>query len=258
MGYDTTKARLVRPAGLACRLRAGRGRAARRAFGVVLAIAVLAGCQLLDTSDGHRIKRVMIVGDSVMWGASSSIDEAFSPFGVQVNFVGQPATGLLWQDRLWITWVRDRLASFKPDLVIFEACCLYPGANFASPTEDEPLYVNSEGVTVEPDTPLMYEEWEKAAREMIAATRAAGATPWWVTLPRATESSRYYGTTIPERVDQFNALYRTLGVPIVDWGAPAAADPSIRYPDGIHFTEAGYHAIGDYTRDVTARLVDQP
>ncbi len=233
-------------------------RASRRALAVLVAVGLLAGCQLVDRSDGHRVQRVMIVGDSVMWGAASAIDASFSAYGAQVHYVGLAATGPLWNNRLWLTWVREQLAAFRPDLVVFEACCLYPGAVWPPPTGGGQLYVNSQGVTVQPDTSLMYSEWEKACREMIAAARGAGATAWWATLPPATEVSRYYGATIPERVDRLNALYRSLGVPVVDWGVPAAADPSIRYPDGIHFTDAGYRVIGDYTRDATTRLVDGP
>lgn len=238
----------------------GRQRRAgvHRALALVLAVAVLAGCQLVDRSDGHRVQRVMIVGDSVMWGAAPAIDQAFSTYGAQVNYVGLAATGPLWNNKQWLTWVKDRLATFKPDLVIFEACCLYPGAAWPAPTGGGQLYVNSQGVTVQPDTPLMFSEWDKAVRELVAAARAAGATPWWVTLPPATEASRYYGTLMPERMAQLTTIHRNLGVPIVDWGVPAAADPSIRYPDGIHFTDAGYRVVADYTLQATTELVDGP
>jgi len=244
------------PTGAAATGRAGRR--VHRAAALLLAVVVLAGCQLVDRSDGHRVQRVMIVGDSVMWGASPAIDKAFSTYGVQVNFVGLAATGPLWNNKQWLAWVKDRLATFKPDTVIFEGCCLYPGAAWPAPTGGGQLYVNSQGVTVQPDTPLMFSEWDKAARELVAAARSAGATPWWVVLPPATEASRYYGTLMPERMAQLTTIYRNLGVPIVDWGVPAAADPSIRYPDGIHFTDAGYAVVADYTRQVTTQLVDGP
>lgn len=233
-----------------------RSRRVHRVLGSMLALALVAGCQLVDRSDGHRVQRVMIVGDSVMWGAAPAIDRAFAEFGVEVHYVGLAATGPLWNDKRWLTWVRQALASFRPDLVIFEACCLYPGATWPAPTGGGQLYVNSQGITVQPDTALMFSEWEKASRELIGAARSAGATPWWVILPPATEASRYYGLQMPERMAQLHTLYRRLGVPIVDWGTPAAADPSIRYPDGIHFTDAGYERIGYYTRDVTTRIVD--
>jgi hypothetical protein len=231
--------------------RAGTIRRAALAVGLVL---LLSACQVIELTTGERVTKVLLVGDSVMAQNIESIRANFAKWGVQVEYVGELSTGPLWQQKEWARRLTTKLETYPADLVIFESCCHYQGQNeFASA-----LYVNDEGVTVQPDTELMYEELEQANRELIDIAVAAGASPYWVKLPPPNAVTAFYGPTFPTRVNRYNDIVGTLGVPIVDWGTGIMSEPNweeLRYGDGIHFSAAGVTFLGRYTFTSTVKVV---
>ncbi len=232
-------------------------RANRAAFAAFLAVAVLmaAGCQLVEKSTRRPVKRVVVVGDSVMNWDVPYLQQQYGAWGAQVRYVGGLSTGPLSYQKRWASDLRAMLATFPADLVIFEACCHYEGTTDGVPG---PLYVNSGGATVQPDTELMYTELAAADAELIQIVRDAGASPYWVKLPPGNANSAFYGPTFPTRIDRFNQIVDTLGVPIIDWGTLVMSQPNVdalRYPDGIHYLDAGYLFVAKATYAATVALV---
>lgn len=220
---------------------------------VVACCALLSACGFVDRATGKPVTKVLLVGDSVMWGAAPEIMDEFQTRGMEVRYVGLAATGPLWNNKLWATWTRDAVAEFKPDLVIFEACCVYPGPNTAAFGGGQ-LYVDANGNTVQPDSEAMFVEWERAARELIAIGKSGGASVWWVGMLRGLEPGRYYGALFPERINRINQINRRLGVPLVDWDAAVYGQPNpgaYRAGDGVHPNAAGYDLIGRFTFETT-------
>ncbi|MCX7620155.1 MAG: SGNH/GDSL hydrolase family protein [Acidimicrobiales bacterium] len=220
----------------------------------LLVLTALTSCALvIDRASGRQVTKVLLVGDSVMWGAATDIAEEFSAFGVEVRYVGLAATGPLWNNKRWASWTAEAVTQFKPDLVILEACCVYPGIATAQYGGGQ-LFVNSAGTTVEPDSDLMFAEWKKAMQELIAIARFGGASVWVVNMLRGLEPARYYGALFPERINRLRELYKTLGAPIVDWDAAVYSQTSpdaYRAPDGVHPNTAGYDFLAKYTFNAT-------
>lgn len=225
----------------------------------VLLTGVLSSCALvIDRASGRQVTKVLLVGDSVMWGAATDIAEEFAPFGVEVRYVGLAATGPLWNNKRWAAWTADAVVQFRPDLVILEACCVYPGISTAQYGGGQ-LYVNSAGETVDPDTDLMFTEWKKAMQELIAIGQFGGASVWVVNVLRGLEPARYYGALFPERINRLRDLYKTLGAPVIDWDAAVYSQPdpnALRVPDGVHPNTAGYDFLGKYTFNTTVYVRD--
>ncbi len=256
-----------RPVGTARRASGGtrpRGGTGRRiALGVaaLLVVTTLTGCALvIDRASGRQVTKVLLVGDSVMWGAATDIAEEFAPYGVEVRYVGLAATGPLWNNKMWAAWTADAVAQFKPDLVILEACCVYPGISTAQFGGGQ-LYVNSAGQTVQPDSDLMFTEWKKAMQELVAIGKNGGASVWVVSMLRGLEPARYYGALFPERINRIRDIHKTLGVPVIDWDAAIYAQPdpnAFRAPDGVHPNTAGYDLLGRHTFNTTVYLQNPP
>lgn len=217
-------------------------------------VAATTACRLVEQGTGKPVKKVIVVGDSVMYGAYPDITNVYAKWKVDVHFVGLISTGPLWNQKQWATMLRTELSTFPADLVVFEACCSYPGGR---PETGMDLFVNSAGVTVQPDTELMYTEWEQAERELIQIARDAGASPYWVKLPPGNQTTLFYGPTFLERIDRFNAIVDTLGVPVLDWGGAVMAQPNVdalRYGDGIHYTAPGYAFLANFTFKSTVKV----
>jgi hypothetical protein len=233
----------------------GRARQAVRAVAALAVLVLLAGCQLVERSTGQRVTKVVVVGDSVMNWETSYLRTKFAPYGVDVQYVGALSSGPLSFQKRWATDLRAKLATYPADIVIFESCCHYEGR-----VEGQlgPLYVNADGVAVQPDTELMYQEIRTAELELVEIARDAGASPYWVKLPPGNVNTTYYGPTFPTRINRYNQIAETLGVPIIDWGAAVQSQPNVnqlRYPDGVHFYEAGYEFLATYTFNATVKYV---
>ncbi len=185
--------------------------------------------------DGHL--RVLFLGDSLVQRASEELTAAFTPHGVEVEFRGYTATGLLTQlpedggATWWASELRDSLATFAPDVVVIEACCNYDGT-FHSP-----------GTTVlVPDTEAHYARWRAEAVALTDEATAASAEVYWVLSP--SELSFAKVDWAPTRVERFNEIYRTLGTPLIDWrsaldSASKGVAGELRDEDGVHLNNAG-------------------
>ncbi len=232
-------------------------RASTRALTAAMALVLLVGCQLVDRSTNRPVTKVMLFGDSIMWGAAPAIAKPFTDHGATVGYYGAAATGPLWNDKLWRTWLAYFLDRDKPDLVIIEALGAYPGPNLPAVGGGQ-AYVTPDGRTVEPDSQLMYDEWRKACQELVDLARSKGASVWWAVTPPALPEAARYGPTIPDRINRLRSLYATeLDVPTIDWGAAIAGEPvtSVYADDGAHLVDHGNELVAAYTFDHVVRVL---
>jgi len=233
---------------------------ALRLVAAVGVVALLAGCALVDRSTGKPVTKVVVFGDSIMWGASTAIAKPFNDQGVDVKYYGAPATGPLWNDKMWLSWLDQVFGIEHPDLVIFQSIGgAYPGPTYPDFGGGQ-LYVNADGVTVQPDTDLFFSESKKASQELVDLARSRGASVWWAVAAPALPAAAQYGATAPDRINRLLADQRTLDVPLIDWGAALAGHPTsaVYDTDGLHMLDAGNALIGPYTYDHAVRVATPP
>jgi len=185
-----------------------------------------------------------------MWGESIPLQLALSAKSIDLRYVGFGVTGPLWNDKQWARWVDDAVKEYDPQIVLIEACCVYPGANVPDVGGGQ-KFVNSNGVTVEPDTELMYREWVKATQELIDLARQRGATVWFVNIAEpAPYAVNFYPKSLVDRISRLRKEFLALDAPIIDWGEAVVGKPDeaqIRDEDGVHYSFSGSITLADYT-----------
>lgn len=183
-----------------------------------------------ENDDG--VKRVVVVGDSLVVGAGPELIATFAANDVEYRFIAVSGTGILTAQGVRLTELENTLEEFHPDVVIVESCCNYDGT-----------YTTSDGTVVAGDSDLLWTAWADQARLMVSAAEAHDADVYFVITPRPIDDSWFTGLT--DRVARFNAIYRSLGVPLIDWDAALYPDGStagltyLRNADGLHLTDAG-------------------
>ena len=195
------------------------------------------------------LRRVLMVGDSLTFGAIPALDAELSSHGVGTRYVGYSATGLLSGQGWWNREITAQVEDWHPDVVVIEACCNYANG--------EPEYVEDSGQAVAADSEQMYTEWAAMAADAVERAGEEGADVLWVTTPCVVEWGD--GPTAT-RVAMFNEISAGLDVEQVDWagalcpdGAFATslevdgAEVEVRAEDGLHLTDAGDAIIADVT-----------
>jgi len=191
-----------------------------------------------ENDDG--VKRVVVVGDSLVVGAGPELIATFAANDVEYRFIAVSGTGLLTDEGVRLTELEAALEEFHPDVVIVESCCNYDGS-----------YTTTDGTVVAGDSDLLWTVWADQARLMVAAAQAHHADVYFVITPRPLNDSWFTGLT--NRVARFNAIYRSLGVPLIDWDAALYPDGStggltyLRNADGLHLTDAGDDVVAAAT-----------
>jgi peptidoglycan/LPS O-acetylase OafA/YrhL len=218
------------------------------------------------TSSPHRpttttaapgVRRVLLVGDSVMSQAYEHHQRRFAAEGVRTVYAGGPASGPLSPQGDWATQVRAWVAAEDPDVVVVEACCNYT----IEPTQ---RYVDTDGTLIAPGSSAVVRVWEREIRRVLDLADDRGAR---VVLVRfaPVQTNGFYGD-MEGHVAALNALYDRLaaelpGVELLDWGPPLAPDGRfvesvpgpdgtpvrIRLDDGVHLTDAGSDRVAAAT-----------
>lgn len=205
--------------------------------------------------DGHR--RVLFVGDSLMFGASGLLEQRFAGQEVETRFVGGYGSGLLSGQGWWVREIEHQVNTWHPDVVVIESCCNY-GVG-------EPLFRTPEGATVTSQTEDMYRWWRVQAEAAVEAAGRYGAEVFWVLTPAASEQQ---WPSYVDRIPKFNEIYRDLGVELIDWHTPLTPDgvftPTkeidgkavrVRDPDGLHLADAGDDLVVRATYDAVAPVL---
>jgi hypothetical protein len=176
---------------------------------------------------------VLLVGDSLMAGVRHPLGDVLEEHGIDWRFVGGEGTGLLSDGSWWLDDIEAEVEDFDPSVVVIEACC------------------NVGGTGVEEDSVEMYDEWQQAAETAVELAGSRGAAVYWVLTPSASPESGY--ADVARRIERFNAIYRDLGVPLIDWAALLEPEGEgyvdeldfgsttlqVRSGDGLHLTPAG-------------------
>ena len=200
-----------------------------------------------ENDDG--VKRVVIVGDSMVVMAEGQLTAMFSANGVEVTYIAVSGTGILTDQGERLTQLGQALDALHPDAVIIESCCNYDGT-----------YTLADGTAVPTDSELLWDTWAAQAQLMVSAARAHDADVYVVVTPRALEGAWFSG--LEDRIQHFNETYRSLGVPVIDWDLALYPDgtttglASLRNADGLHLTDAGDELVAAATWTAVAGSFD--
>lgn len=198
----------------------------------------------------RQVDRVMVVGDSLMWGLGPFLQSVLAANGMEMKYTGAPATGLLDFQAAWRDAIRAELPVFDPDVVILEASIGY----------GEAPYVMPDGSVVTEDSPEMFVLWEQVMSEIIDIVASTRADVYLVINPLPVPGTRFEQHT--DRVVGVNEGYERIlqakpWVGRLDWHPIAEADGvavmvhpqygAIRSDDGFHFSDLGYTIIAEQT-----------
>jgi hypothetical protein len=205
-------------------------------------------------------RRVLFVGDSLMFGASSLLEWRFEAAGAQTRFVGGYGSGLLSGQGWWVRELEHQVAEWHPDVVVIESCCNY-GVG-------EPLFRMPDGTRVASQTEDMYVWWQRQAEAAADAASRYGATVFWVTTPAASEK---LWPLYEERIPRFNEISAELDVRQIDWRGALTPDGTfveeievdgtptrIRAADGLHLADAGNELVVELTYRAVAEELGLP
>ena len=195
------------------------------------------------------MKRVVIVGDSLVVMAEDQLTATFTANGVEVTYIAVSGTGILTDQGVRLTELQEALAQLHPDAVIIESCCNYDGT-----------YTLADGTVVPTDSELLWDVWAAQAQLMVSVAQAHDADVYVVVTPRALESAWFSG--LEDRIQHFNDIYRSLGVPVIDWDLALYPDgtttglDSLRHTDGLHLTDEGDELVAAATWTAVASSFD--
>ncbi|KAA0236130.1 MAG: hypothetical protein JJLCMIEE_00801 [Acidimicrobiales bacterium] len=198
----------------------------------------------------RQVDRVMVVGDSLMWGLGPFMQSILAANGMEMKYTGAPATGLLDFQAAWKDAISAELPVFDPDVVILEASIGY----------GEAPYVMPDGTVVVEDSPEMFVLWEQVMSEIIDIVASTRADVYLVINPLPVPGTRFEQHT--DRVVGVNEGYERIlqakpWVGRLDWHPFAEVDGvavmvhpqygAVRSGDGFHFSDLGYTIIAEQT-----------
>ena len=201
-------------------------------------------------------KKVLVMGDSVIWDTVARVREGFGAAGIEVVSEAFPGTSLLGGTNVRQTF-RQVVTDHRPDVVVLG----YTGVYLP------PYAVDDLGRPIELSSEEYWTAWTVAAAEATATFGSLGARVYWVLYP-------HDEITWAAQEMRMNDLYRGLaawypGVRFIDWrgvvsgpfGAPVASLPigpngemaPVRGPDGHHFSPDGTRTLADHLVDTVLR-----
>ena len=189
------------------------------------------------TADG--VKRVVVLGDSLVWGARGQLTGELEDADVELTLLGGDGQGFFSSDPSWLDQLQAAVERQHPDVVVIEACCNVP--------EQVTL---DDGTEVGGDSEPMYEAWSERAHRAATIAASQGATVHWVVTPGVVAGS--YWSPMADRIARFNEIAEGLGVHLIDWQSALHPDGDVDYgdvraPDGLHLTEQGSDVVVETT-----------
>lgn len=183
--------------------------------------------------------RLVLIGDSLMYQATTAVDEAFAARGWDTIGNAIPGSGLLltapgetvpaWEKR-----APQILEEADPDVIVLTFIGVY------FPTEgSEELALGS---------PEMREAWTKAFRRLDALLQARGASVWWTLVPPIREEPWREQALLVNEIARTEAPGRVIDA-YEEFGGDGPWDPTDRDPDGTHFDAAGNQRFAELIAD---------
>jgi hypothetical protein len=118
------------------------------------------------------VKRVALIGDSIMSQASCAIGESLAGVGIRTTRHAVPGSGLL-AGLDWIAATRVILRAEHPDAVI----AIFVGNYLPEPVLD------ADGQVIADNTPEFFRAWQTRAEQLSDLVHDAGAEMYWVSPP---------------------------------------------------------------------------
>jgi hypothetical protein len=199
------------------------------------------------------VRRVALIGDSIMWQPSCAIAGSLASVGVQTSRHGIPGSGLLAGPVDWVAETQRILDAEKPDVVV----AIFVGNYWPPPLRD------ATGAPIRVDTPAFFRGWDERARALSGEVRAAGARLYWVSPPPITMSVLAHAQhlfdgyrSIPgdHVLDSGRVLAGPGGRPLV-LKQSCGALRLLRSPDAVHLSADGARIYGQQiAHDLSAEL----
>lgn len=206
---------------------------------LVIAFGVTFGVILANEAHGER---VLCIGDSLMFQASSEVTMALQSKGYDVQVNAVAGSGLLDTKYDWPLTASGLIASFNPDIVV---------AEFIG---DYGLLGTRPGVA--PNSQAFYDAWMLAAQQLEDILTARHAQVYWVIGPPVAQPSGEHNIMILDHIYQTLAASDTGSghPPVINMNARFAGQGGgyteylplpdgqlvqVRTPDGTHLTPAG-------------------
>ena len=188
------------------------------------------------------IRRVALVGDSIMNQASCSIADSLARVGIQTSRYAVGGTGLLSGPVDWLKEASVITASDHPNAII----AIFVG-NYWSPVH------NAHGQVVDDNSPEFFTLWQQRAVALSNEVRSAGAAMYWVSpppiqSPLLNHAQRIYEgyRSIPgdHTLDAGSILAGAAGQEVLT-KTTCGKTVVVRTPDGIHLTDDGGRIYGE-------------
>ena len=144
--------------------------------------------------------RLLLVGDSITKQIAPYFAERYP--AVDVRWVGADGIGPLTAQGHIVDLVQEAVASFDPDMVLFEFAGSYTNKRGGEP------FRLSDGTEVEDGTELMFEVWSEQSQLLVREARAKGATVLWALAPPV-DPDGYFKYLAPN-IERFNDIYKSL------------------------------------------------
>ena len=206
------------------------------------------------------VRRVALIGDSLMSNASCTIAESLAGVGIRTSRHPIPGSGLL-AGMDWLAATRLILRQQHPDAVI----AIFVGNYLPAPVLD------ARGHVITDNSPQFFRAWQSRARKLSAAVHTAGARMYWVSPPPLTDP-------LLDHAQRLFDGYRKIEGDHVLLSGGALAGPDgelvmqkvtcghervIRTPEGVHLTFDGARIYGqqiahDFTADLGILTTPRP
>jgi hypothetical protein len=200
------------------------------------------------------VRRVALIGDSIMFQASCSVAESLAGAGIQTGRYAVSGSGLLTGPVDWLTQIQDILRWQHPNAVM----AIFVGNYWGTPI------TTANGTPIADDSPPFFAAWQQRAQLLSNEVRAAGAQMYWVSPPPIARPPLSHA-------QQLFDGYRTIpGDHVLDSGSVLAGpngDAAMTKEtcgsariirsviDGVHLSDDGARLYGQQiAHDFTARL----
>jgi len=206
------------------------------------------------------VKRVALIGDSIMSQASCAIGESLADVGIRTSRHAIPGSGLL-AGIDWIAATRFVLRAERPDAVI----AIFVGNYLPEPVRDDA------GDVIADNSPEFFRAWQQRAERLSDLVHDAGAEMYWVSPPPLADpllghAARLFDGYRKIPGDHVLTSGRVLAGPdgaLVMRKETCGHERVIRTPERVHLTFDGARIFGqqiahDFTADLGVFTTPKP